>query len=113
MAKHGSNTMVCYRLVKAQKGHPFAGLYGVEKVIIKAGAIVSKELVHEWDLRIIAESVLSKLGGASAYEAYTYDNGEPEDLTGITSAPTIPARSEEDLKDLTKRKLAKELKGKE
>lgn len=108
-----SNAMVFYRCVKAPKGHPFAGLVGVEKVIIKAGAIVSKELVHEWDLRIISEGVLSKLGGAAAYEAYAYDNGEPEDLTGVTSAPVIHARTEEDLKELTQRKLNKELKGKE
>jgi len=107
------STMVFFRLVKAGKGHPFCGLYGVEKVIIKAGAIVSKELVHEWDLRIIAESVLAKLGGSSAYEAYAYDNGEPEDLTGVTSAAVVPARTEEDLKDLTKRKLNKELRMKE
>jgi len=104
-----SSTQVFFRLVKAQKGHPFCGLYAVEKVVIKAGAIVNKEIVHEWDLRIISESILAKLGGSSAYESYAYDNGEPEDLTGVTSAPVVPARTEEDLKDLTARKLSKEL----
>lgn len=107
MAKE--KAQVFYRLVKASRPHPFAGLYGVEKIIIKGGAIVSKELVHEWDLRIISEGILSKLGGDAAYEAYSYDNGEPEDLTQIKSAEVVPARSEEELKDLTKRKLNNEL----
>jgi hypothetical protein len=111
MPKH--STQIFFRLVKAQKGHPFCGLYGVEKVKVKAGAIVEKEIVHEWDLRIISESILAKLGGSSAYESYASDNGEPEDLTGVTSAPVVPARTEEDLKDLTKRKLDSELKLKE
>ena len=109
MAK--SSTMIFYRLVKAPKGHPFCGLYGVEKIKVKANAVVEKELIHEWDLRIISESVLSRLGGDSAYESYAEDNGEPEDLTGLTSGQVTQARTEEDLKDLTKRKLAKELKG--
>jgi hypothetical protein len=108
-----SNAMVFYRCVKAPHGHPFAGLYGVEKLIIKAGAIVSKELVHEWDLRIISESILAKLGGAAAYEAYAYDNGEPEDLTGKPESVVVEARKPEDLKDLTQRKLNKELRMKE
>jgi hypothetical protein len=107
-----SNAMVFYRCVKAPKGHPFSGLFGVEKILIKAGAIVSRELIHEWDLRIISESILAKMGGSAAYEAYAYDNGEPEDLTGIPEYPVVEARKAEDLKDLTQRKLNKELKGK-
>jgi hypothetical protein len=113
MMTKGKETTVFFRLVKAQKGHPFAGLYAVEQVYVKAGAIVEKTIVHEWDLRIISESCLAKMGGSSAFDAYKYDNGEPEDLTGIPSAPEAKARTTEDLKDLTARKLAAELKGKE
>jgi hypothetical protein len=109
----GKETTVFFRLVKAPKGHPFAGLYAVEQVFIKAGAIVEKNIVHEWDLRIISESCLAKMGGSSAFDAYKYDNGDPEDLTGMPSAPEAKARTSEDLKDLTARKLAAELKGKE
>jgi hypothetical protein len=107
MAK--SNSQVFYRLVRAPKGHPFSGLWGVEKVIVKGNTIVAKELVHEWDLRILSESCLSRIGGSSAYEAFVCDNGDPEDITGLTSAEVVPARTEEDLKDLTQRKLNKEL----
>jgi hypothetical protein len=113
MVTKGKETTVFFRLVKAPKGHPFSGLYAVEQVFVKAGAIVEKSIVHEWDLRIISESCLAKFGGSSAYEAYKYDNGEPEDLTGIPSSPEVKARAAEDLKDLTARKLAAELKGKE
>lgn len=111
MAK--DKTMVFYRCVKAPHGHPFAGLYGVEEITVKAGAIVQKELMHEWDLRIISESILAKLGGSAAYKEYAYDNGEPEDLTGKPEYPTVEARGPEELKDLTQRKLNKELRGKE
>jgi len=104
-----SDTAVFYRIVKAPKGHPFAGLYAVEEVYVKAGAIVKKEIVHEWDLRIISESTLAKLGGSAAFDGYKYDNGEPEDLTGTVSAPEVKARTKEELKDLTARKLANEL----
>lgn len=107
-----AKAMVCYRCVKAPKGHQYAGLWGVEKIVIKNDTIVSKELVHEWDLRIISESVLAKLGGSSAYEAYTYDNGEPEDKTGILTGEPVKARKAEDLAEMTQRKLNKELKGK-
>lgn len=107
-----AKAMVFYRCVKAPKGHKFAGLVGVEKIVIKDGAIVSKELVHEWDLRIISESVLAKMGGASAYEAYTYDNGEPEDITGVATGAPIKARTPDDLAEMTQRKLNKELRGK-
>jgi hypothetical protein len=113
MITKGKETTVFFRLVKAAKGHPFAGLYAVEQVYIKAGAIVEKTIVHEWDLRIISESCLAKMGGSSAFDAYKYDNGDPEDLTGIPSAPEAKARTAEDMKELTARKLAAELKGKE
>jgi hypothetical protein len=105
-----AKTSCFFRIVRAPKNHPFAGLYAVEQVYMKAGAIVSKEIVHEWDLRILSEAALAKLGGSSAYDAYVYDNGEPEDLTGIHSAEVVPARTPEDLKDLTKNKLTRELK---
>jgi|ERR1019366_5180511 hypothetical protein len=113
MITKGKETTVFFRLVKAPKGHPFAGLYAVEQVYIKAGAIVDKTIVHEWDLRIISESCLAKMGGSSAFDAYKYDNGDPEDVTGITSSPEAKARTVADLKDLTARKLSSELKGKE
>ena len=113
MITKGKETTVFFRLVKAQRGHPFAGLYAVEQVFIKAGAIVDKSIVHEWDLRIISESCLARMGGSSAFDAYRYDNGEPEDLTGKPSAPEAKARTAEDLKELTARKLTSELKGKE
>lgn len=103
-------TSVFFRVVKAPKGHPFSGLYAVEKVYVNGGAIVQKELVHEWDLRILSESALARMGGSSAYDAFVFDNGEPEDETGITSAPVVKARTPEDLKDLTKNKLTRELK---
>jgi len=110
MAK--KETSVFYRLVKAPKGHPFAGLYGVEEITVKAGAVVQKELVHEWDLRIISESKLAAMGGSAAYKEYAYDNGEPEDLTGKPEYPAIDARGPEELKELTQRKLNRELRGK-
>ena len=107
-----SKAMVFFRCVKAPKGHLFAGLWGVEKVVIKNGVIVEKELVHEWDLRIISESVLAKLGGSAAYEAYAYDNGDPEDKSESYEADPVKARTKEDLADMTQRKLNKELRGK-
>jgi len=108
MAK--SSAQVFYRCVKAPKGHIFGGLYGVEKIMVKAGAIVERELIHEWDTRIISEAILARLGGDAAYEAYAYDNGEPEDTTGKPEYPIVEARTEEDFKKLTARKLANELK---
>jgi hypothetical protein len=103
-------TSVFFRVVKAPKHHPFSGLYAVEKVFIKGGAIVQKELVHEWDLRILSEAALARFGGSAAYDSYTFDNGEPEDETGKPEYPVIDARTKEDLKDLTKNKLTRELK---
>src|SRR5258706_15038555 len=98
-------TSVFYRIVKAQKGHPFSGLYADEKVFIKGGAIVEKEIVHEWDLRILSEAALARMGGSSAFDAYKYDNGDPEDLSGVPSQPVVAARTKEDLKSLTQQKL--------
>jgi hypothetical protein len=110
MAK--TETMVFYRCVKAPHGHPFAGLYAVEELTVKAGAIVQRDIVHEWDLRIISEAKLAQMGGDAAFKAYKYDNGEPEDLTGKPVVPEVEARKPEDLKDLTKNKLTRELNGK-
>ena len=108
MAKN-SNVNVFYRCVKAAPGHKYAGLYGVEKVFIKDNVIYKKELVHEWDLRIISESILAKLGGSSAYEAYVEDN-DIEDGLEQPDVIEAKARTAEELKDLTQRKLNKELK---
>ena len=101
-------TMVFYRCVKAPQGHRYSTLYGVEKVYIKDNTIYKKELVHEWDLRIISESILAKLGGTSAYESYVEDHGVPEEAV---PSLVVPARTAEELA-LTKRKLNSELKGK-
>lgn len=103
-----SKTQVFFRTVKAEKGHQFAGLYAVEKVKIKDNKIYEKEIVHEWDLRIISESILAKLGGAEAYESYAADNNL-EDLKPVQSVTEAVARKPEDLK-LTKTVLKKELK---
>jgi hypothetical protein len=102
-------TSVFFRVVKAPKSHPFSGLYAVEKVYVKGGAIVEKELVHEWDLRILSEAALARFGGSSAYDAYVFDNGEPEDETGKPESKVVPARTPEEL-NLTKNKLTRELK---
>lgn len=103
-------TSVYFRIVKAGHTHPFAGLYAVEKLYLKGGAIVEKEIVKEWDLRILTEAALARFGGSSAFDEYKADNGEPEDLTGKTSPEEVAARTAEELA-LTKRKLVKELRG--
>ncbi len=107
MAKSGSS-QVFYRLVKAGRGHQYSGLYAVEKVFFKDGQMVKRSIVHEWDLRIIAEAKLAALGGDSAYEAYKMDHDidcAPEE-EGIMEAT---GREPAELK-LTKRTLSKELK---
>lgn len=104
-----TKTSVYYRVVKAPKGHQFPGLYAVEKIFITAGKIDKKEIVKEWDLRILAEAALARFGGVAAYDEYVADNGEPEDKTDMKSVVVAP-RTPEELA-LTKRKLAKELKG--
>ncbi len=105
-----SKTNVFFRVVKAERGHPFAGLYAVEKVKIKDGVIYSKEKVHEWDIRIISESILAKLGGSDAYEGFVEDNDVVDAFPEPGVKETV-ARTAEDLV-LTKSKLKKELKGK-
>ena len=109
MAKE-SKTQVYYRCVKAEKGHQFSGLYAVEKLFIKDGTIYKKEIVKEWDLRILAEAALAKLGGSSAFEAYAEDHPDLEDVAKVPTIVPVVARTKEDLKDLTMRKLNKELK---
>lgn len=104
-----NRVQVFYRIVKAERGHPFAGLYAVEKVFFKDSECIKREIVHEWDLRIISESILAKLGGGDAYESYKLDR-ELEDLNKDENVKEVTARTAEDLKDLTKRKLANELK---
>jgi len=107
MAKSG-NTQVFYRLVKAEKGHQFSGLYAVEKVFFKDGQMVKRTIVHEWDLRIIAEAKLATLGGDSAYEAFKMDNNIDQVPAGANETEST-GRTAEDLKGLTSRKLNKEL----
>lgn len=97
---------VFYRVIKAQRGHPFAGLYAVEKVFYKGDTLLKKEMVHEWDLRLISEAVLARLGGGDAYESWKLDH-EIADLEANTKE--VEARSPEDLK-LSKSTLKKELK---
>lgn len=99
---------VFYRILKAEKGHPFTGLYAVEKVFFRGTELIKKEIVHEWDLRIISESVLAKLGGGDAYESFKLDH-ELEALEADEATKEIKARTAEDLADLTPRKLNKEL----
>lgn len=103
-----AKTQVFYRCVKAGRGHQFAGLYAVEKVKIKDNQIYEKEIVHEWDLRIISESILAKFGGSEAYESYAADN-DVEDLKPIPAVIEAKARTPEELK-LNKTSLKKELK---
>lgn len=104
-------TSVFYRIVKAVKPHPFAGLYAIEKIYVRAGAITKKEIAKEWDLRILTEAALARFGGVSAYDEYTADNGEPEDMSGTQSGEVVAPRTPEELA-LNKRKLNQELKGK-
>lgn len=103
-----AKTQVFYRIVKAPKGHVFAGLYAIEKIYIQGGAITKKEIVKEWDLRILTEAALARFGGVTAYDEYTADNGEPEDKTESKSDVVAP-RDPKELK-LTSAKLKKELK---
>lgn len=97
-----------YRIVKAQHGHPFAGLYAVEKVTYKNGEFLDKQIVHEWDLRIISESILARLGGQDAYESFKYEQ-PTVDLAFDEHTTEIGARKPEDMQ-LTKNKLTRELK---
>ncbi len=103
-------TSVFYRIVKAGHNHPFPGLYAVEKVYIKGGAITEREIVKEWDLRILTEAALARFGGSTAFDEYVADNGEPEDLTG-KPLPTVVAPRDPKEVLTSKRKLTKELKG--
>jgi hypothetical protein len=102
-----SSSQVFYRLVKAERGHPFSGLYAVEKVFFKDGQMVKSAIVHEWDLRIIAEAKLAQLGGDAAYEAYKMDH-ELAAVPVPTNASEANGRKPNEI-DLTKRKLNKEL----
>lgn len=106
-----SKTSVYFRIVKAGRSHPFAGLYAVEKLFVKAGAIVEKEIVKEWDLRILTEAALARFGGSAAFDEYKADNGEPEDLTEKPSQEEVAARDPKEVLT-SKRKLTNELKGK-
>lgn len=102
-----SKVQVFYRIVKAAHNHPFAGLYAVEKVFYKDNEFMKKQIVHEWDLRIISEAILARLGGQDAYESFKIDH-EDEDLALDPGTSEIEARTPEDL-TLSQRKLNKEL----
>jgi hypothetical protein len=104
-----AKTSVYFRMVKAGHGHPFSGLYAVEKIYLKAGAIVKKEIAKEWDLRILTEAALARFGGSVAFDEYKEDNGEPEDLTDVTSAEVVAARDPKEVLT-SKNKLTRELK---
>lgn len=104
-----SKSTVFYKIVKAKHGHPFAGLYAVMKFVVKAHQVVSREVVKEWDLRILTEAALARFGGSQAFDEYISDNGEPDGLEDIPMAEPVAARTAEELA-LTKRKLDKELK---
>ena len=95
-----------FRIVKAASGHPFAGLYAVEKLRYKDNELVKSEIVHEWDLRIISESILARLGGQDAYENFKEEQGieEPEEQCIV---PALP-RTAEEIAELSKNKLKKE-----
>lgn len=103
-----TESQVFYRLIKAGKGHPFPGLYAVEQVCFKGTELVEREIVHEWDLRIISESILAKLGGGSAFKAFSLDN----DIGDIDRNPDIKEvepRTKEELASLSSSKLKQEL----
>jgi hypothetical protein len=100
---------VYYRIVKAGHNHPFPGLYAVEKLTIKGGAITDKEIVKEWDLRILTEAALARYGGSTAYDEFVADNGAPEDITERPSGEVVPARDPQEVLT-SKRKLQNELK---
>lgn len=99
---------VFYRMLKAEKPHQFAGLYAVEKVFFKGTELLRREIVHEWDLRIISESILAKLGGGDAYESFKLDN-ELKEIEAVEGAKEVEPRTAEELADLTPRKLKNEL----
>jgi hypothetical protein len=98
---------VFYRCIRAEHGHKFAGLYAVEKVFFKDGDLLKREIVHEWDLRMISEAVLAKLGGGDAYESFKLDQ-EISDLETEPQTKETHARTPEELA-LNKSKLKKEL----
>jgi len=102
-------TQIFYRLVKATKGHPFSGLYAVEKVAFRGDKMIGRTIVHEWDLRILAESKLALLGGDSAYEEFKMDHNLHEVPVEENAVEDL-GRTVKDLEGLTQRKLNKELK---
>ncbi len=104
-----AKTQVFYRMVKAPKSHQFAGLYAIEKVYITDNSISKKEIVKEWDLRILTEAALARFGGTQAYDEYTAEAGEPKDKTEVPSGPVVAPRNPKDLA-LNSKKLKQELK---
>lgn len=98
-----------YRMIKGGSGHPFPGLYAVEKLRFKDNVVVSSEIVHEWDDRIISEAYLSKVGGQDAFDNFVEESEiDPPEIQCVITE-TAP-RTSADLADLSKSKLKKELK---
>jgi len=102
MAKTESlpKAMVFHRLVKAQHGHQFAGLYAVEKIYVRDSVVYKSEIAHEWDLRAFSEAALARLGGGAAYDAYVEDHA----LVEPAKEAVVPAKprevvTEEDVKN--------------
>jgi hypothetical protein len=105
-----ANSAVFFKMIRAKRGHMFYPLYAVFKFTVKSHQIVEKEIVKEWDLRILSEAALARFGGSTAFDEYVADNGEPDGLDDIPYAEPTDARDPK--KVLTsKRKLTKELKG--
>lgn len=98
-----------YRIIKAGKGHQFSGLYAVEKLFFKDSKCIRKEIVHEWDNRIISEAILAKLGGGEAYETFKLDNNL-DDIQIEPEVTPVVARTKEEVAALTPKQLAAELK---
>lgn len=105
-----SETRVFYQIIKAKKGHKFAGLYAIEEVYVKDNVIYDAKIVKEWDNRILTEAAMGRFGGDAAFKAYHKDH-RLVDKVHNTEIEPVSARTPEDFKGLTKNKLTRELKG--
>ncbi len=100
-----AKTFVCYRIVRAERPHQFAGLYAVEKVYIKDGTIYKSEIAHEWDMRAFSEAALARLGGSAAYDAYVEDH----DVVDLTK-PDASVRVDKPRDTVTEKDVISEIK---
>ena len=105
-----SKTSIYFRIVKAKAPHPFSGLYAIEKLWVRGATIVQKEIVKEWDNRILTEAAMGRFGGDAAFKAYHKDH-HLVDKVHNTEIEPVSARTPEDFKGLTKNKFTRELKG--